>query len=185
MSIFNRENFNFGWTSYYKRIPKGEDIPISIGDGIQIETIYSGNEPVEVRLSVPEKDEPEVYHEPMKRFRVCDKWLHETLEQSDTNDYSYRDRENMWICDITDAFEDPVRFVVQENTEIKDIRNRYIFAGDQVGFTAEVFGVTAYRKGTVVRGDTGMWQVMVDETIPFGLYHIKDRVILGHINEGV
>ena len=54
MSIFNRENFNFGWTSYYKRIPKGEDIPISIGDGIQIETIYSGNEPVEVRLNVPE-----------------------------------------------------------------------------------------------------------------------------------
>lgn len=56
MSIFNRENFNFGGTSYYKRIPKGEDIPISICDGIQIETIYSGNEPVEVRLSVPEKD---------------------------------------------------------------------------------------------------------------------------------
>ena len=121
----------------------------------------------------------------MKRFRVYDKWLHETLEQSDTNDYSYRDKENMWICDITDALEDPTRFVVQENTGIKDIRNRYIFAGDQVGFTAEVFGVTAYRKGTVVRGDTGMWQVMVDETIPFGLYHIKDRVILGHIYEGV
>ena len=54
MSIFNRENFNFGWTSYYKRVPKGEDIPVSIGDGIQIETIYGGNEPVEVRLSVPE-----------------------------------------------------------------------------------------------------------------------------------
>ena len=121
----------------------------------------------------------------MKRFRVYDKWLHETLEQSDTNDYSYRDKENMWICDITDALEDPARFVVQENTEVKDIRNRYIFAGDQVGFTAEVFGVTAYRKGTVVRGDTGMWQVMVDETIPFGLYHVKDRVILGHIYEGV
>ena len=29
----------------------------------------------------------------MKRFRVHDKWLHETLEQSDTNDYSYRDKE--------------------------------------------------------------------------------------------
>ena len=120
----------------------------------------------------------------MKRFRVYDKWLHETLEQSDTNDYSYRDRENMWICDITDALEDPARFVVQENTEIKDIRNRYIFAGDQIGFTEDVFGLAVSRKGTVVRGDTGMWQVMVDETIPFGLYHIKDRVILGHINEG-
>ena len=64
-------------------------------------------------------------------------------------------------------------------------QNRYIFAGDQVGFTAEVFGVTAYRKGTVVRGDTGMWQVMVDETIPFGLHNVNDRVILGHIYEGV
>ena len=29
------------------------------------------------------------------------------------------------------------------------------------------------------------WQAMVDETIPFGLYHIKDRLILGHIYEGV
>ena len=62
----------------------------------------------------------------MKRFRVYDKWLHETLEQSDTNDYSYRDKENMWICDITDAFEDPVRFVVQENTGVKDVFGRYI-----------------------------------------------------------
>ena len=67
----------------------------------------------------------------MKRFRVYDKWLHETLEQSDTNDYSYRDKENMWICDITDALEDPTRFVVQENTEIKDIRYDYIFEGDK------------------------------------------------------
>ena len=121
----------------------------------------------------------------MKRFRVYDKWLHETLEQSDTDDYSYRDKENMWICDITEALEDPARFVVQENTGVNDVFGRYIFEGDKVGFTEDVFGVTAYRKGTVVRGDTGMWQVMVDETIPFGLYHIKDRVILGHINEGV
>ena len=185
MSIFKKEAPNPQRTQYYKLNPLGENIPVFIEHNIQITHIMADNRPVEVRLSVPEKDEPETPQEPMKRFRVYDKWLHETLEQSDTNDYSYRDRENMWICDITDALEDPARFVVQENTEIKDIRNRYIFAGDQVGFTAEVFGVTAYRKGTVVRGDTGMWQVMVDETIPFGLYHIKDRVILGHINEGV
>ena len=185
MSIFNRENFNFGWTSYYKRIPKGEDIPISIGDGIQIETIYSGNEPVEVRLSVPEKDEPEVYHEPMKRFRVYDKWLHETLEQSDTNDYSYRDKENMWICDITDAMEDTSRFVVQENTGTLDIFNRYIFEGDKVSFNERICGHALVRTGVVTRNETGMWLLMVDETIPFGLYHIKDRVILGHIYEGV
>ena len=121
----------------------------------------------------------------MKRFRVYDKWLHETLEQSDTNDYSYRDKENMWICDITDALEDPTRFVVQENTGIKDIRYNYIFEGDKVGFTEDVFGLAVSRKGTVVRGDTGMWQVMVDETVPFGLYHVKDRVILGHIYKGV
>ena len=185
MSIFNRENFNFGWTSYYKRIPKGEDIPVSIGDGIQIETIYSGNEPVEVRLSVPEKDDHEVYYEPMKRFRVYDKWLHETLEQSDTNDYSYRDRENMWICDITDALEDPTRFVVQENTGILDIFNRYIFEGDKVSFNEEICGHALVRTGVVTRSETGMWLLMVDETIPFGLYHVKCKVILGHINEGV
>ena len=120
----------------------------------------------------------------MNRFRVYDKWLHETLEQSDTNDYSYRDKENMWICDITDALEDPARFVVQENTEIKDIRNRYIFEGDQVGFTEDVFGLAVSRKGTVVRADTGMWTV-VDVTTPFGLHNVNDRIILGHIYEGV
>ena len=121
----------------------------------------------------------------MKRFRVYDKWLHETLGQSATNDYSYRDKESMWICDITDALEDPTRFVVQENTGIKDIRYNYIFEGDNVSFTEGVFGLAVSRKGTVVRGDAGMWQVMVDETIPFGLHSVNDRVILGHINEGV
>ena len=182
MSIFNRENFNFGWTSYYKRIPKGEDIPVSIGDGIQIETIYSGNEPVEVRLSVPEKDDHEVYYEPMKRFRVYDHDLQEILKQQD--DYSFRTDTGYYVCDLIDALEDTTRFTVQENTEIKDIRNRYIFEGDQVGFTEDVFGLTAYRKGTVVRADTGTWTV-VDVVTPFGLYDVKDRVILGHIYEGV
>ena len=119
------------------------------------------------------------------RFRVYDKWLHETLEQSDTNDYSYRDRENMWICDITDALEDPARFVVQENTGILDIFDRYIFEGDKVSFNEEICGHALVRTGVVTRSETGMWLLMVDETIPFGLYHIKYRVILGHINEGV
>ena len=182
MSIFNREKFNFGWTSYYKRIPKGEDIPVSIGDGIQIETIYSGNEPVEVRLSVPEKDDHEVYYEPMKRFRVYDHDLQEILKQQD--DYSFRTDTGYYVCDLIDALEDTKRFTVQENTEIKDIRNRYIFEGDQIGFTEDVFGVVVSRKGTVVRADTGTWTV-VDVTTPFGLHDVKDRIILGHIYKGV
>ena len=114
----------------------------------------------------------------MKRFRVYDKWLHETLEQSDTNDYSYRDKENMWICDITDALEDPTRFVVQENTGIKDIRHNHIFEGDKVGFTEDVFGLAVSRKGTVVRSDTGMWQVMVDETpVEFKGVEIESNIL--------
>ena len=185
MSIFKKETPEPKWTQYYKLNPLGENIPVYIENGIQITHIMADNRPVEIRLSVPEKDEPETPQEPMKRFRVYDKWLHETLEQSDTNEYSYRDRENMWICDITDALEDPARFVVQENTGVNDVFGRYIFEGDNVSFTEDVFGLAVSRKGTVVRADPGMWQVMVDETIPFGLYHIKDRVILGHINEGV
>ena len=121
----------------------------------------------------------------MNRFRVYDKWLHETLEQSDTNDYSYRDRENMWICDITDALEDPARFVVQENTGILDIFDRYIFEGDKVSFNEEICGHALVRTGVVTRSETGMWLLMVDETIPFGLYHVKRKVILGHIYKGV
>ena len=121
----------------------------------------------------------------MKRFRVYDKWLHETLEQSDTRDYSYRDRENMWICDITDALEDHTRFVVQENTGILDIFNRYIFEGDKVSFNEEICGHALVRTGVVTRSETGMWLLMVDETIPFGLYHVKCKVILGHIYKGV
>ena len=185
MSIFKKEAPNPQRTQYYKLNPLGENIPVYIENGIQITHIMADNRPVEVRLSAPEKDDYETPQEPMRRFRVYDKWLHETLEQSDTNDYSYRDRENMWICDITDALEDPTRFVVQENTGVNDVFSRYIFEGDNVSFTEDVFGLAVSRKGTVVRGDTGMWQVMVDETIPFGLYHIKDRVILGHIYKGV
>ena len=184
MSIFKKETPNPQWTQYYKLNPLGENIPVYIENGIQITHIMADNRPVEVRLSAPEKDEHEAPHEPMRRFRVYDKWLHETLEQSDTNDYSYRDKENMWICDITDALEDPARFVVQENTEIKDTRHNYIFEGDQIGFTEDVFGVVVSRKGTVVRADTGTWTV-VDVVTPFGLHDVKDRIIIGHINEGV
>ena len=181
MSIFKKETPEPKWTQYYKLNPLGENIPVFIEHNIQITHIMADNRPVEVRLREKEKDDYETPQEPMRRFRVYDKWLHETLEQSDTNDYSYRDRENMWICDITDALEDPTRFVVQENTGVNDAFSRYIFEGDNVSFTEDVFGLAVSRKGTVVRSDTGMWQVMVDETVPFGLYHIKYRVILGHI----
>ena len=185
MSIFKKETPNPQRTQYYKLNPLGENIPVFIEHNIQITHIMADNRPVEVRLSAPEKDDYETPQEPMRRFRVYDKWLHETLEQSDTNDYSYRDKENMWICDITDALEDPTRFVVQENTSILDIFNRYIFEGDKVSFNEEICGHALVRTGVVTRSETGMWLLMVDETIPFGLYHVKCKVILGHINEGV
>ena len=185
MSIFKKETPNPQRTQYYKLNPLGENIPVFIEHNIQITHIMADNRPVEVRLSAPEKDDYEVYHEPMRRFRVYDHDLQEMLKQSDTNDYSYCDKENMWICDITDAFEDPVRFVVQENTSILDIFNRYIFEGDKVSFNEEICGHALVRTGVVTRSETGMWLLMVDETIPFGLYHVKCKVILGHINEGV
>ena len=183
MSIFKKETPEPKWTQYYKLNPLGENIPVYIENGIQITSIMADNRPIEVRLSVPEKDDRETPQDPMKRFRVYDHDLQEILKQQD--DYSFRTDTGYYVCDLIDALEDKTRFTVQENTEIKDIRNRYIFEGDQVGFTEDVFGLAVSRKGTVVRADTGMWQVMVDETIPFGLYHIKDRVILGHIYKGV
>ena len=182
MNIFKKEAPNPQRTQYYKLNPLGENIPVYIENGIQITHIMADNRPVEVRLSAPEKDEHEAPHEPMRRFRVYDHDLQEILKQQD--DYSFRTDTGYYVCDLIDALEDTTRFTVQENTEIKDIRNRYIFAGDQVGFTEDVSGVIVSRKGTVVRADTGTWTV-VDVVTPFGLYHIKDRIILGHIYEGV
>ena len=182
MNIFKKETPKPEWTQYYKLNPLGENIPVYIENGIQITHIMADNRPVEVRLSVPEKDEHEAPHEPMRRFRVYDHDLQEILKQQD--DYSFRTDTGYYVCDLIDALEDNIRFTVQENTEIKDIRNRYIFEGDQIGFTEDVFGVVVSRKGTVVRADTGTWTV-VDVVTPFGLHDVKDRVILGHINEGV
>ena len=182
MSIFKKETPNPQWTQYYKLNPLGENIPVFIEHNIQITHIMADNRPVEVRLSVPEKDDYELYHEPMRRFRVYDHDLQEILKQQD--DYSFRTDTGYYVCDLIDALEDTKRFTVQENTEIKDIGNRFIFEGDQVGFTEDVSGVVVSRKGTVVRADTGTWTV-VDETIPFGLHDVKDRIILGHIYEGV
>ena len=182
MSIFKKETPKPTFTQYYKLNPLGENIPVYIENDIQITHIMTDNRPVEIRLSVPEKDDHEVYHEPMKRFRVYDHDLQEILKQQD--DYSFRTDTGYYVCDLIDALEDTTRFTVQENTEIKDIRNRYIFEGDQVGFTEDVFGSAASRKGTVVRADTGTWTV-VDVVTPFGLHDVKDRIILGHIYEGV
>ena len=182
MSIFKKEAPNPQRTQYYKLNPLGENIPVFIEHNIQITHIMADNRPVEVRLSVPEKDDYEVYHEPMRRFRVYDHDLQEILKQQD--DYSFRTDTGYYVCDLIDALEDTKRFTVQENTEIKDIRNRYIFEGDQVGFTEDVFGLAVSRKGTVVRADTGTWTV-VDVITPFVLHDVKDRIILGHIYEGV
>ena len=182
MSIFKKEAPEPKWTQYYKLNPLGENIPVYIENGIRITRIMADNRPVEIRLSVPEKDEYKAPHEPMRRFRVYDHDLQEILKQQD--DYSFRTDTGYYVCDLIDALEDTKRFTVQENTEIKDIRNRYIFEGDQIGFTEDVFGVVVSRKGTVVRADTGTWTV-VDVTTPFGLHDVKDRIILGHIYEGV
>ena len=182
MSIFKKEAPNPQRTQYYKLNPLGENIPVFIEHNIQITHIMADNRPVEVRLSVPEKDEYEAPHEPMRRFRVYDHDLQEILKQQD--DYSFRTDTGYYVCDLIDALEDTKRFTVQENTEIKDIRNRYIFEGDQIGFTEDVSGVVVSRKGTVVRADTGTWTV-VDVITPFVLHDVKDRLILGHIYEGV
>ena len=182
MSIFKKEAPNPQRTQYYKLNPLGENIPVFIEHNIQITHIMADNRPVEVRLSAPEKDDYELYHEPMRRFRVYDHDLQEILKQQD--DYSFRTDTGYYVCDLIDALEDTKRFTVQENTEIKDIGNRFIFEGDQVGFTEDVSGVVVSRKGTVVRADTGTWTV-VDVVTPFGLHDVKDRIILGHIYEGV
>ena len=182
MSIFKKEAPNPQRTQYYKLNPLGENIPVFIEHNIQITHIMADNRPVEVRLSAPEKDDYETPQEPMRRFRVYDHDLQEILKQQD--DYSFRTDTGYYVCDLIDALEDTTRFTVQENTETKDIRNRYIFEGDQIGFTEDVFGVVVSRKGTVVRADTGTWTV-VDVTTPFGLHDVKDRIILGHIYEGV
>ena len=182
MSIFKKETHKPTFTQYYKLNPLGENIPVYIENGIQITSIMADNRPIEVRLSVPEKDDRETPQDPMRRFRVYDHDLQEILKQQD--DYSFRTDTGYYVCDLIDALEDNIRFTVQENTEIKDIRNRFIFEGDQIGFTEYVFGVVVSRKGTVVRADTGTWTV-VDVTTPFGLHDVKDRIILGHIYEGV
>ena len=182
MSIFKKETPEPKWTQYYKLNSLGENIPVYIENGIQITHIMADNRPVEIRLSVPEKDEHEAPHEPMRRFRVYDHDLQEILKQQD--DYSFRTDTGYYVCDLIDALEDNIRFTVQENTEIKDIGNRFIFAGDQIGFTEDVFGVVVSHKGTVVRSHTGTWTV-VDVTTPFGLHNVNDRIILGHIYEGV
>ena len=182
MNIFKKETPKPEWTQYYKLNPLGENIPVYIENGIQITHIMADNRPVEVRLSVPEKDDHNAPQEPMRRFRVYDHDLQEILKQQD--DYSFRTDTGYYVCDLIDALDDNIRFTVQENTEIKDIRNRFIFEGDQVGFTEDVFGSAVSRKGTVVRSHTGTWTV-VDVTTPFGLHDVKDRIILGHIYEGV
>ena len=182
MNLFKKEPTKPKGTQYYKLNPLGENIPVFIEHNIQITHIMADNRPVEVRLSVPEKDGHNAPQEPMRRFRVYDHDLQEILKQQD--DYSFRTDTGYYVCDLIDALEDTKRFTVQENTEIKDIRNRYIFEGDQVGFTEDVSGVVVSRKGTIVRADTGTWLV-VDVVTPFGLHDVKDRIILGHIYEGV
>ena len=182
MNLFKKEAPNPQRTQYYKLNPLGENIPVFIEHNIQITHIMADNRPVEVRLSAPEKDDYETPQEPMRRFRVYDHDLQEILKQQD--DYSFRTDTGYYVCDLIDALEDTTRFTVQENTEIKDIGNRFIFEGDQVGFTEDVFGLAVSRKGTVVRADTGTWTV-VDVITPFVLHDVKDRIILGHIYEGV
>lgn len=99
------------------------------------------------------------------RFRVYEKYSKETFKMED--DYTFRANDGGLLFTLTEVFQAPRMFTVQENTRHQDTQNVDIFEGDRVLCTLR--GGSEKMLGVVSRHKSGEWIVTTLDKSQFPL----------------